>query len=116
MIAASVSSTGMRRWSFTDAETYVNQQARAIARFSDGSAIAVGYAAPQDLSKPRQLRIWKISPEGALLWKRDFGGITQAEAYDVIITDDRATVIGDVTWPDSTGADNGNTDGCRPTP
>ena len=65
----------------------------------------------QDLSKPRQLRIWKISPEGALLWKRDFGGITQAEAYDVITTDDRATVIGDVTWPDSTGAGNGNTDG-----
>ena len=102
VVITKIAPDGKPVWSLTQTDAQ-DQFVRAITTLSDGSSIVVGYTAtPKNADKP-SLRIWKVSPAGALAWKRDFELGVRTEIYDATSDGEHAVIVGEVEWPDSTG-------------
>jgi hypothetical protein len=102
VVITKVAPDGKTVWSVTESDTLI-QFVRTITTMPDGSVVVVGYASTEENSYKPNLRIWKVSSSGTLMWKRDFNLGVRTEVYDAISDAGQVIVVGEVEWPDSTG-------------
>jgi hypothetical protein len=102
VVITKIGPDGKFAWNVTQSDEQI-QFVRAITMMPDGSVVVVGQASTEANLYTPNLRIWKISSSGTLVWKRDFNLSVRTEVYNAISDAGQAIVVGEVEWPDSTG-------------